>query len=133
MSGILKTVQYISGKNVTHTFTDWGRFNVKLTVKNNSFMSSSVSKSIFVELNTSANEEAMNLLRIYPNPFTDELWMNMSGKAEITVHNLLGQKIYSNSEFADEVFLNTSSWEKGIYILSVHQNGKSQIRKTIRQ
>jgi hypothetical protein len=126
--GTIKT-----GQNVTHTFTDWGRFNVKLTVKNSSLKSSLVTKSIVVELNTKAKEETINVLNVYPNPFTDKLGINLMGRAEIAVHNLMGQKIYSYNEFSDCLSIETSSWESGVYLLSVDQKGKIQFRKIIRQ
>jgi PKD repeat protein len=73
-----------SGKNVSHTFTDYGAFNVKLTVKNRANQTSSVTKSVNIELNTAIKQtENSNSFRVYPNPAHDKFTVELTGKSDI--------------------------------------------------
>lgn len=56
---------------------------------------------------------------IYPNPFDNQLIVKKEGALKVEVYNCLGQKIIS-SEAQDEMILNTSDWEKGVYLVRVN-------------
>lgn len=59
---------------------------------------------------------------LYPNPFDNQLIIKMEGWMVVEVYNTLGQKITS-AEAQDEMILNTSEWENGVYLVKV--NGKT--------
>ena len=59
---------------------------------------------------------------LYPNPFDNQLNVKMDGDIYVEIFNCLGQKIASEKS-QDEMILNTSGWEKGVYLVTV--NGKT--------
>ena len=59
---------------------------------------------------------------LYPNPFDNQLIINKEGQMVVEVYNTLGQKITS-AEAQDELFIDTSDWENGVYLVKV--NGKT--------
>lgn len=71
---------------------------------------------------TSVAEMTENTFVVYPNPIDSQLVIAMDGTVKIEVYNSLGQKITS-AEAEDEMVLNTSDWEKGVYLVKV--NGKT--------
>ena len=69
-------------------------------------------------------------LTAYPNPFKNELWIRHVENADISIHNITGQKIlYISPNRKSGSFINTSSWQKGVYII----RAASQSRKLIKQ
>jgi len=74
-----------------------------------------------------ATVDVSNQLSIFPNPATGEVKMKLDfplkGKVLITVTNLLGQKMYSQTmndlETGDDFTLDLSSLSKGIYFVQV--------------
>jgi PKD repeat protein len=123
-----------SGKNVSHTFTDYGVFNVKLTVKNRANQTSSVTKSVNIVLNTAIKQaENSNSFRVYPNPVNDKLTVEWNGKAEISVCNSLGQIIISEKDAVNSIEINTQHWQTGIYLLSVQHGNSIVFRKIVKQ
>lgn len=71
---------------------------------------------------TSVAEMTENTFVVYPNPIDNQLVIAMDGTVKVEVYNSLGQKITS-AEAEDEMVLNTSDWEKGVYLVKV--NGKT--------
>ena len=59
---------------------------------------------------------------VYPNPFDNQLVIVKDGNIDVEIYNTLGQKIVS-AKAQDEMVLNTSEWEKGVYLVKV--NGKT--------
>ena len=59
---------------------------------------------------------------VYPNPFDNQLVIVKDGNIDVEIYNTLGQKIVS-AKAHDEMVLNTSEWEKGVYLVKV--NGKT--------
>ena len=70
----------------------------------------------------SVNDIDDDLFVIYPNPFDNQLVIKMNGAMVIEAFNTLGQKVTS-AEAHDEISLNTSNWESGIYLIKI--NGKT--------
>ena len=58
---------------------------------------------------------------VYPNPFDNHLNIIIKGDFEVEVYNSLGQKIISAKAY-DEMIMNTSEWDKGVYIMKVNGN-----------
>lgn len=59
---------------------------------------------------------------IYPNPFDNQVVIKRDGALTVEVYNCLGQKI-ATTEAQDEMILNTSDWDGGVYLVKV--NGKT--------
>ena len=69
--------------------------------------------------------EEQELLKVYPNPFSDIIRWNSLERVEVT--NLLGELIYT-AENTNHIF--TSNWNLGIYF--IHLKGKNQTIKVIK-
>ena len=64
---------------------------------------------------------------LYPNPFDNQLVVKMDGVMEVDVYNCLGQKIIS-TKAQDEVTLNTSEWESGVYFVTINGITKKVVK-----
>lgn len=84
------------------------------------------------------NSEGFSFVNnVYPNPFKDELrlFMNLreNESANVQVTNMMGQVIYSNSNFSNEEIINTCSFNKGMYLIHILRGDKSFTIKTIKK
>ena len=59
-------------------------------------------------------------IMMYPNPIDNQLSIIKDGSMTVDVYNCLGQKILS-IEARNELTLNTSEWERGIYLIKVNE------------
>lgn len=64
---------------------------------------------------------------LYPNPFDNQLVVKVDGVMEVDVYNCLGQKIIS-TKAQDEVTLNTSEWESGVYFVTINGITKKVVK-----
>lgn len=64
---------------------------------------------------------------LYPNPFDNQLVVKMDGVMEVDIYNCLGQKIIS-TKAQDEVTLNTSEWESGVYFVTINGITKKVVK-----
>lgn len=69
----------------------------------------------------------------YPNPVIDKLYFtgNFYDEVNITVYNMLGQKIY-NAPLENKT-LDMSNYAQGVYNIQITQNGKTYSRKIIKR
>lgn len=70
----------------------------------------------------------------YPNPVHDKLILitqDLSDEARVEVHNAVGQLIYSN-KITSESIINLSPFSQGFYFIKVTDNGKSQVKKIVK-
>lgn len=56
---------------------------------------------------------------IYPNPADEKVTIEATGINNITMFNLMGQKVYETSVEGDNVEINTSEFESGVYMIQV--------------
>ncbi len=57
-------------------------------------------------------------VQVYPNPVTDELYIQASTKnATLYISDMMGRKIYQNSTFSNKQIINTAQWAPGNYLL----------------
>ncbi len=79
------------------------------------------------------NSVAKNTFIAYPNPVSDKLLLagNFSENAKAEVYNALGQSVYTVNGFSDTI--DFSSFAKGVYVVKVSDNGKSQTRKIVKK
>jgi len=87
-------------------------------------------------------KEALSATKVYPNPSSGRLYIDLSGKGEpssdIRLYNLIGKdmtnQVVSNYDITKNRFLlNIESLESGIYIYIIHENGKTHSGKFTKQ
>jgi len=73
-------------------------------------------------------------LKVYPNPTTDVVTVsNNTAISKVTVTNLLGQTVISQTANADTVQVNLASLSAGTYILQITAEGASANVKVVKQ
>lgn len=92
------------------------------------------------ESNLSVEEINTSGFTVYPNPFTNELNMqlpeNIKGNYNFKVTDLSGKTIYTqdrNADAAKSFIWDGSSFTKGTYILSIESNGKTIAKKVMKK
>jgi len=68
-------------------------------------------------------------IRVYPNPFVDQLTVESSNNLEINIFAMTGQRVFDALVLGREVF--TINLSSGNYILIVYSNGRNRIIKRI--
>ena len=68
---------------------------------------------------TSIDENVKAQVNIYPNPTNDKITVEAAGIKNITVVNMLGQKVYESSLDADQTIVDFSQMEDGLYMVRV--------------
>ena len=69
---------------------------------------------------------------IYPNPTSGDLHINAVAMRNVTVINAMGQVVYNQDVDADEMVLNMSQLESGVYMVKVEtETGCSVKRITV--
>lgn len=66
-------------------------------------------------------EKEITSYQIYPNPIRDHLIISGNTTLLINIHNLLGQKIYSDN-VENNVIIDTSEWDSGLYFVNINGN-----------
>lgn len=79
---------------------------------------------------------SLNIIKIYPNPTTDKITINFKeiviNPITIEIKDSLGKHIYKKSFFGEnDLIVNTSTFSKGIYFVSILSNDKKQTQKLI--
>ncbi|MEX1000956.1 MAG: T9SS type A sorting domain-containing protein [Crocinitomicaceae bacterium] len=67
---------------------------------------------------------------VYPNPTSGLFTVKATGQFELTILDIRGRKIYHSIE-NENVEIDLSAFEKGLYVLSVNKNGKAYQQKLI--
>jgi hypothetical protein len=79
-------------------------------------------------------EGEVNLFSIYPNPASDILNINTTKQLEsVTIFNQLGQEVYNLKTTAISNAIDISNLKKGLYIMNVRAEGKTQAIKFIKK
>lgn len=68
---------------------------------------------------TSISENANAQVTIYPNPTNDKVTVVANNIKNVTVVNMLGQKVYESSVNADQIVIDFSQQEAGLYMIRV--------------
>ena len=69
---------------------------------------------------------------IYPNPTSGDLHINATAMTHVSVFNAMGQMVYDQAVDADELTLNMSQYEAGVYMVRIDtENGSSVKRITV--
>ncbi|MFA7687819.1 MAG: T9SS type A sorting domain-containing protein [Moheibacter sp.] len=86
-----------------------------------------------INMMSTNEQERNNEIKVYPNPVSNELniVLDKPTKTKISLIDITGKQIYSNSFHEDQVKINTSAFPKGTYILSVKTENKIFTKKII--
>jgi PKD repeat protein len=127
-------VNQVTGKYYGGT-RGWKDITYQVTDPSNN-QSNKVRRSIFVDFRTGLNEVQQNqTLSTYPNPssgkFTISSQETMTGKTEVTLYNVLGAKVYSESitMSGKTAEINAEGLPSGIYLLQLTNNGKQYTQR----
>ena len=74
-------------------------------------------------------------VRIYPNPFTNFLVienLNELNIKEISIYNALGVEVYKNKLNSNSFTIETSSFEKGIYLIKISDRNRILYKKIMK-
>ena len=66
---------------------------------------------------------------MYPNPAKDILTVKAANISNVVVYNSIGQKVFEKALNADEMTINTSNFDAGIYMVRVIADGNEITRK----
>jgi photosystem II stability/assembly factor-like uncharacterized protein len=69
----------------------------------------------------------------YPNPFNDYLHISGSNNATIKIYNLLGKEVLSIEHANSQQIINTSDFDKGIYLVKVNQADRLSVIQLVKQ
>ncbi|WP_458626285.1 T9SS type A sorting domain-containing protein [Winogradskyella sp. PC D3.3] len=79
----------------------------------------------------SINDEAYSAISIYPNPASNELHINTTGKAEVSIYDILGKMVISK-EVNTNSAIAIASLKNGIYLVRIKFNGKISQHRLIK-
>jgi len=66
-----------------------------------------------------------NLFKIYPNPATDEITVDSKEEIDqVTIFDVTGKTVYSNNDANNNLKVDVSSFNRGIYFIEVLSNNK---------
>ena len=90
------------------------------------------SEMVTVNFHYDSVEETEIVSAIYPNPTSGDLHINATAMRHISVYNTMGQMVYDQEVNADEMILDMSQFEAGVYMVNVvTENGSSVKRITV--
>ena len=78
-------------------------------------------------------EEESSFVRIYPNPFVNNLFIQNNGEAIVKLQNALGQIIFEKEIYNNEVVYLDNNLPAGMYLIEVTKDHKSEVHKLIKQ
>jgi len=76
---------------------------------------------------------AQSVIKAYPNPFYNELTLDLSTGATIRVNKLLGKKVAEMSLSQGETMLNTTDWSTGIYFVTITTRAGTETIQVVKQ
>ena len=106
----------------------------------NTFMQFSPTQNIFtdrfsVEFEcdvTNVDENVAADVIIYPNPASNVINIEGGDICEVVIYNALGQMVYSKSLDSDNVSIDASAFEEGLYVINVKTNdGKTNSQRIV--
>lgn len=126
-----------------HQYEKGGIYPVSLTLKSREGCKNESSKGVSIEKTTGLSSQSSNgtLLKVYPNPFEEQITLQLvlsrPGKVEVTLMDLSGKEVYSfltqNRLAAGEQWLNVSlegkNFEEGLYFLRIKVNQRESLVK----
>ena len=104
------------------------------TVYTNNTNTSYISLPIVGSITTGVNEAAENNSHIYPNPFTNALYIETAsqGTSAVNIYNVVGEKVASEM-FTGNITIDTQAFAKGVYIVELREGEKVLNKKLVKQ
>lgn len=136
------------GVNIVDNATDWTEVTVNLSdigsgtpdkvgiIIIGGAMASSASTSFFVD-DVTVEGHAVSILsstpsfKIYPNPATDLVKIEMDGEYNVNMYDITGKKVVEQNNLLNASEINTSALKSGVYMLEVVQGDKIQTKKIV--
>jgi hypothetical protein len=107
---------------------EYGRYAVEITSDGCTARSED-----YIYLVTDRENEHTSIVRYYPNPVSEKLFIEVSSEATLTVLDLAGKTVaISPLSFQEVNQISVSHWMKGAYILKVQNNKATQTFKVIK-
>jgi len=63
-----------------------------------------------------------NIITVYPNPFSDSIFLSTNTESDATISDLYGRSVYNEKINAGEKRIDTSKFSKGVYILKCNED-----------
>ncbi|HZY78000.1 MAG TPA: choice-of-anchor tandem repeat GloVer-containing protein, partial [Cyclobacteriaceae bacterium] len=106
--------------------TETGSYTVKTTVEG---CASALSDAVTY---TGVKDELLDLVEIYPNPTSQELFVTVPSSAVIIINDVLGRPIHQRQVVISKTEkFDVSEQPKGIYFVRIEMNENSLIRKVL--
>ena len=115
-----------------HIYNSVGDFVVTLTASNE-YCSNTFTDTISIL--TSLEDLELSAVRIFPNPSSNYLTIELqdSGMAQFDVYSINGTRLdFLNGEFSNSKKLNVGKLPRGVYIISILQNGHRGIFRWVK-
>ncbi len=82
-----------------------------------------------LETNVSGNQ--VKEMKIYPNPASDQFYIDGLKNAHVKIYSVDGSQVWSGMLQSDHETVSVSSWSKGVYVVHTLQNSINHFRKII--
>lgn len=70
---------------------------------------------------------------VFPNPFNTEFTVKMTESVErISIHNTIGQLMYTIEQPSENQVINSNSWSEGLYFITVEKEGRHFTTKIVK-
>ncbi len=139
--------------NPSHTFNNSGYYNISLKVTDAFGCISTFSDSSYLQKTTDAiismtvipkettgisDNEISNQIMIYPNPAKENLTIDFKNNVYIQnnivyIYNLGGQLLLQQSIKQEKTNLNISNLTKGMYIIKISNDKKTNVSKFVKE
>ena len=78
----------------------------------------------FVTAHTDGIEEVANNANVYPNPANHQITVEAEGMNQVTLINMLGQRVYDAAVEGDTTTISLADYESGLYMVRINtENG----------
>lgn len=115
------------------TCTENGAYYVIVTSEQG--CSSNASDTVYFTLTTSNQIDSETTLNVYPNPFVDELVIEIQNNKEeaqsFVITNALGKTIYIGTAY-EKTTVNTIDFSPGIYVIQFHDGTEYFFKKAVK-
>jgi hypothetical protein len=89
-----------------------------------------------VQVDTGMEEAMSGQLSLYPNPTTGNFTLELTSVylgGTLTVHNSLGQVIYTGTCNQPQQTIDSSTWEAGVYLVHMQQDNHTAHAVLVKQ
>lgn len=96
-------------------------YNPNIVCSNNSVANGSNNREVWIKENSQADE-----LGLFPNPTSGKFSLNTKNACAVSIYNSLGELVFSGQVKGGITQLDVGDQPKGVYLVSVEQNGQRQ-------